>query len=45
MLGFTTEFMLTPGVNSASTWFPRKNAELHIHNEGINNQCTLNVTS
>ena len=32
-------------VHSASTWGPQKNAELHIHNEGINNKCILNVTS
>ena len=28
-----------PGVHSASALGPQKNAELHIHNVGINNKC------
>ena len=34
-----------PVVHSASTLGPQKNAELHIHNEGINNKCILNLSS
>ena len=36
---------LPNGIQSACTWGPHKNAELHIHNEGINNKCALNATS
>ena len=34
-----------PGVHSASTWDPHRNAELHIHDEDKNNKRLLNVTS
>ena len=36
---------LPNGVQSASTCGQYKNAELQIHNEGINNKCMLNATS
>ena len=34
-----------PEVHRASTWGLRKDAELHINIEGINNKCMLNVSS
>ena len=33
------------GVHSACTRGPHKDAELHIHDEGINNKYILNVAS
>ena len=36
---------LPNGVHGADRWGPQKNDELHIHNEGIDSKCILNVTS